>query len=96
MSQKEIFLKNYMEDCVWEYLDEVLEKYPEICQCKVCRYDIVALTLNNLPPKYVVREQGELYSKINTLDYQYRIDIIAAITRSVMIVKDKPRHPCDD
>lgn len=89
---KPIFLKNYMEKFVWGYLDEVLSKYPEICQCDVCKHDIVAIALNNLPPKYVVREQGELYSKINSLDTQYRIDVITALTRAIMIVKDRPRH----
>lgn len=90
--KKTIFLKNYMEDFVWGYLDEVLSKYPEICQCDICKHDIVAIALNNLPTKYVVREQGELYSKLETLDTQYRIDVIAALTRAIMIVKDNPRH----
>lgn len=89
---KPIFLKNYMEDFVWSYLDKVLSKYPEVCQCDICKHDIVAIALNNLPPKYVVREQGELYSKINTLDSQYRIDVITALTRAVIIVNEKPRH----
>lgn len=92
MKKKPIFLKNYMEDFVWCYLDQVLCKYPEICQCDTCKHDIVAIALNNLPPKYVVREQGELYSKINTLDAQYRIDVFTALTRAIMIVKDHPRH----
>lgn len=77
---------------MWGYLDEVLSKYPKICQCDVCKHDIVAIALNNLPPKYVVREQGELYSKINSLDTQYRVDVITALTRAIMIVKDHPRH----
>lgn len=92
MSESKLFLKNYMEDCVWSYLDEILAKYPEACQCQTCRYDIVAITLNNLPPKYVVREEGELYSRINNLEVQYRIDIYAALTKAIMIVKDNPRH----
>jgi len=87
-----VFLKNYMETFVWEYLDEILKKYPAICQCDICRHDIVAIALNNLPPKYIVREKGELYSKIDTLDTQYRIDVITALTRAAMIVKDQPRH----
>lgn len=92
LSPAKPFLKNYMEDCVWSYLDEILAKYPEVCQCEICRYDIVAIALNNLPPKYVVREEGELYSRINTLETQYRIDIYAALTKALMIVKESPRH----
>lgn len=93
MANPKPFLKNYMEDCVESYLDEILNKYPEACHCETCRYDIMAIALNNLPPKYVAREEGELYSRINNLEAQYRADIYAAITKAIMIVKDNPRHP---
>lgn len=92
MAQAKVFLKNYMEDVVWNFLDDLLSKYPEVCHCETCRYDIVALALNQLPPKYVVREQGELYSRINTLEVQHQIDVFAALTKAIMLVKDNPRH----
>jgi competence protein ComFB len=40
----------------------------------------------------VVREQGELYSRIKTLEAQYRIDVYTALARAIMLVKDNPRH----
>ncbi len=92
MSTNKIFLKNFMEDCVWIFLDEVLKKYPEACSCETCRYDIAALALNSLPSRYVVRDKGEVYSKISTLETQYRADIYAALTKAIMLVKENPRH----
>jgi len=91
LSEK-LFLKNYMEECTWEFLDEVLTKYPEVCNCESCRYDIAAIALNNLPPRYVVREKGEIYSKASMLRIQYRADIYAALTKAIFQVKESPRH----
>ncbi|AKX92900.1 late competence development ComFB family protein [Neomoorella thermoacetica] len=93
---RELFLKNYMEDCVWELLDQVLKRDPEACRCDTCRHDIVALALNQLPPRYVVREQGAIYSKIAMLEAQHRADIYSALTRALMIVKKAPRHGQED
>ncbi|MBC7344450.1 MAG: late competence development ComFB family protein [Clostridia bacterium] len=81
-----------MEDMVWGFLDEVLEKHPEICRCELCRHDIAALALNNLPPRYVVRETGEVLSRTAVLEPQYRTDVYAALTQAIMLVKEKPRH----
>ncbi|KYH33842.1 late competence development ComFB family protein [Neomoorella mulderi] len=89
---RELFLKNYMEDCVWELLDQVLAQDPEACRCDSCRHDIVALALNQLPPRYVVREKGVIYSKLAMLEAQHRADIYRALTQALMKVKKAPRH----
>ncbi|NLW06922.1 MAG: late competence development ComFB family protein [Clostridia bacterium] len=91
MSSK-YMLKNQMEDCVWELLDQVLAQYPEVCKCENCRYDIVALTLNRLPPRYTVRVKGEIYAKLAMLEAQHRADIYQALTQAILIVKQHPRH----
>jgi len=92
----ELFLKNYMEDCVWELLDQVLDRDPEACRCAACRYDTVALALNQLPPRYVVREKGAVYSKIAMLEAQHRADIYRALTQALMVVKKAPRHDVEE
>ena len=56
------------------------------------RSDIKAIALNALPQKYVVTRKGELYAKVNTLQNQFEVDIIAAITRASVIVGRNPRH----
>ena len=63
-----------------------------VCTCDKCLLDIAAIALNDLPPKYIVTEKGELYSKIDTLRQQFEVDVIAAITKAAVLVKRNPRH----
>lgn len=84
-------IKNYMEEIVSRQIHEVLRDI-NVCNCEKCMMDITAIALNNLPPKYIVTEKGELYSKIGTLQQQFEVDVIAAITKAAVIVKRRPRH----
>ncbi|HCD10422.1 MAG TPA: competence protein ComFB [Thermoanaerobacter sp.] len=84
-------LKNYMEDAVDQMMDKVLKDL-DVCKCERCRMDIKALALNNLPPKYVVSEEGELYVKTNELVRQFEVDIIKAITMAAIKVNNNKRH----
>jgi len=54
--------------------------------------DIRAIALNSLPPKYVVTRKGELYTKLSSLQQQFDVDIISAITKAAVIVGRNPRH----
>lgn len=85
-------LKNFMEDLVWQQLDEVLESHKNVCTCEKCRFDIVAVALNLLPPRYVVTAQGETYSKAMSLEQQFNVDIVTAISQAVQLVSSQPRH----
>lgn len=85
-------VKNYMELYVWDMLDRVLEKQEKVCKCEQCRYDIVALALNDLPPRYVVSEKGETYTRAKSLEQQFMIDVIAKITHAATVVAQHPRH----
>lgn len=84
-------IKNYMEEIVFNLMKEVLEDI-NVCTCEKCIMDIAAIALNDLPPKYIVSEKGELYSKINALRQQFEVDVIAAITKAAVLVKRNPRH----
>lgn len=85
-------LKNYMEDIVWQNLGIVLDKYEGMCKCYKCRYDIMALALNFLPPRYVVTQAGETFTRVKSLEQQFSVDIITAITNAIIIVSSRPRH----
>ena len=85
-------LQNYMEILMWQRLDDVLDAHPGVCRCEKCRYDIAALAMNFLPPRYVVTDRGQIYTKIKSLEQQFTIDIITAITHAVKIVSSSPRH----
>jgi len=88
-------LKNYMEVMVWQYLDEILAGHQGVCSCERCRYDIVALALNFLPPRYVVTAKGGTWAKVRALEQQFYVDVVTAISNAVTLVKSKPHH-CDD
>ena len=84
-------IKNYMEEIVFNQMQEVLNDI-NACTCEKCILDIAAIALNDLPPKYIVSEKGELYSKISALKQQFEVDVIAAITKAAVLVKRRPRH----
>ena len=85
-------LKNYMEIMVWNSLDDILEAHPKACKCEKCRYDVAALALNFLPPRYVVTDQGGTYTRIKSLEQQFNIDLMTAITNAIKIVNSDPHH----
>lgn len=84
-------IKNYMEEVVFNLMKEVLDDI-NTCKCEKCILDIAAIALNDLPPKYIVTEKGELYSKVNALKRQFEVDVIAALTKAAVLVKRNPRH----
>lgn len=87
----DLILKNYMEETVFNIIDDVLKDI-DVCKCEKCKLDILAITLNNLPARYVVTKKGELYSKLNLFRLQAEVDIITAITKAAMMVKERPHH----
>lgn len=84
-------IKNYMEELVDMMINDVLKDL-DVCRCNQCKTDIMAITLNMLPTKYVVTKEGTAYTKTNLLIQQFEIDIITAITKAAEIVKKSPRH----
>ncbi|TYQ13349.1 UNVERIFIED_CONTAM: competence protein ComFB [Acetivibrio alkalicellulosi] len=84
-------IKNYMEEVVFLVIKEILTDI-NVCTCDKCVLDIAAIALNDLQPKYIVTEKGELYSRINALKQQFEVDIISAITKAAVLVKRHPRH----
>lgn len=85
-------LKNYMEELVWEQLERILEAREDICKCEKCRYDIAALSLNMLPPRYVATDMGETYTRINSLEQQFYADIATALSHAIIVVRSRPHH----
>ena len=52
--------KNIMEEIVETFVDILLSgtEYPTFCKCKKCRNDIIAYSLNSLPPQYATNEEN--------------------------------------
>lgn len=87
----DLLFKNIMEDAVLMKLDEIMNNY-QMCNCEKCRFDVASYALNQLPPKYVASSKGELYSKAYNLVKQHELDIVSALVKACMVVKDNPRH----
>ncbi len=85
-------IKNYMEIAVDHVLPNVLKDFDNLCTCEKCLIDIKAIALNNLKPKYIVTNQGELYSKVQEMNIQFETDIMKAIIDAIAIVSKNPRH----
>ncbi|NLM06219.1 MAG: late competence development ComFB family protein [Tissierellia bacterium] len=83
---------NLMEDLVLEVFDKTLEGIPDVCNCSNRRNDMLAIILNNLKPKYVATDRGYVFSRAETLSYQFNTDITKLITYAADIVKNNPRH----
>ena len=83
--------RNVMETIVENKLDKMIDML-DCCHCEQCRNDVVAYALNQLPPKYVVTDQGEVYSKLAAMGLQHDADVTAAISMGAAAVKQHPRH----
>lgn len=88
-------IKNFMEDVVATYVGDVRESDPELCRCERCKFDVMALALNDLKPKYVVLPKGYAYARMDELEAQFQADTIIAVTRALKVVKERPRHTPD-
>lgn len=88
-------LHNIMEDMVRIEIEENIDDLG-ICPCPVCRRDLMTLTLNNVPPKYVNTEKGAIMSKVGSMSRAERIKLLAEIAHCAEMVRDKPRHSLPD
>lgn len=84
-------LINLMEEVVTHFLTDVWA-HEKMCKCEKCRLDVLAKTLNNLPPRYLVTDQGKAFSRADFLDVQNNVDVMAALFVAIRAVKDNPRH----
>jgi len=85
-------LHNLMEDEVLIIVNRLMDNVDDMCTCEKCRMDVTAIALNNLPTKYVVTEKGELYGKLDTMNYQFETDIIKEVIKAIEKVKKSPQH----
>lgn len=88
-------LINMTEMMVRPILTEELEKI-DCCKCERCYYDMLAIALNGLKPRYVNSAEGQLISRAAALTLQNKIDINVAVLRAINTVSRVPHHSRDD
>lgn len=64
----------------------------DMCQCDTCYLDVLALTLNSLPNKFITTNAGKQHLQLDIYKKQYETDIVSALARACVRVKSSPRH----
>jgi len=80
-------LVNLAELAVKEKLNEALNRF-KCCECDRCIKDIMAIAVNALPPKYIVRSEQDIAIEL----LKYEGDVVGALVNAVIKVKNNPRH----
>ena len=88
---EDIVLVNIMEEIVRMEAPKIMKSF-DMCDCQKCLCDVMAITLNNIPAKYVVSLRGALFAKIASHGSQYRTDIFSSLTQACTSVKASPSH----
>jgi len=79
-----------METAVNRIYEDMISSGENIPNGEKVRLDIMAIALNNLPTKYTVTDKGNLFTKVNTIEQQFRTDIICEIMKAMKIVAQNP------
>lgn len=82
---------NVMEVLVREKAEKYM-RASHTCCCDHCIVDVMAYTLNHLPPKYVVMSKGEMIPKLTFYEVQNSSDITTQLMRACEIVSKSPHH----
>lgn len=67
-----------------------------LCQCKRCLEDVKALTLNNLPPKYVVLAEHDRIPRLTVYEGRFSTDITSQLLQACKFVMQRPHHGRSD
>ena len=84
-------LRNHTEEAVRLYVERNFPR-DDYCGCEGCKLDIMAIMLNNMPQRFVVTDQGEMYAKMSDFDPQYRTDLMVNMEMAVKAVAKLPKH----
>ena len=91
VSSGEAVLINVTQRLAEERADKYIGLFG-LCTCKRCRDDVLAITLNELHPKYVVMRPSELTIRFDMYANRYSSEITAQLLRACKEVMEHPRH----
>ncbi|MEG1448765.1 MAG: late competence development ComFB family protein [Oscillospiraceae bacterium] len=83
--------RNIIEEIIEEKYNEIIGSF-DVCNCSICKGDVISYALNKFPPKYVVSDEGYLYSKVVLDNNEFNLEIAKAVTQGIKIVSKNPRH----
>ena len=82
---------NVMQVLVEEYTAKYVKMFG-VCDCDRCVADIKALALNNLPPKYVIMDRGDIIPKLTFYEGKFNSDVTAQVLQACKTVMNRPHH----
>ncbi|HFD05024.1 MAG TPA: competence protein ComFB [Firmicutes bacterium] len=85
-------IKNYLESEVLRLTEDLIRKDKDMCQCEKCKADVAAYALNHLQPKYVVSDEGHIFTEVEMSSDQEKAEIISVILEGIKLIKNNPRH----
>lgn len=91
-AKDEYLIRNYMEDIVAGNITSQKAKNKNACWCGRCEKDVFALALNRLPPKYVVTNEGRMYTKLQEMEAQLNADVTREVFKAIEAVNLNKRH----
>lgn len=81
---------NITEKIVLKKLSATLKRV-NCCRCDRCKKDIIAITLNNLKPLYIVATRDEIEQKINNME-NMGSKVTTEVIKAILVVRKNPRH----
>lgn len=85
-------IHNVMEEVVYDVLQEHLRNLTLSCTCEQCIDDIMAITLNQLPSRYIAKKEFTPYVRAEHLaNRQGLTNIVMEIAKSAKTVSANPR-----
>lgn len=89
---KEYF--NVLEEIVPTVVNVMLNSpdYQTVCRCQKCTVDIIALTLNSVPPRYVTdAEKRDIIFRLYNQNFM-RTTLNKHIISAIHVVRKNPNH----
>lgn len=94
-SEPALLLVNVMEKLVFSRVPDLLEQLGG-CTCDSCIMNAAALTLNDLPPRYMVVPPSGLDAMVSLNSAKYLSMVTVSATKACMEVKEHPCHSSDE
>ena len=76
-------------------VEEKADKYIKMfgmCTCNRCRIDVIAMSLSNLPAKYVVVKNEDINPRLSFYEQKYNAAVITQVMGACKKVLERPHH----
>ncbi len=82
---------NIMQALVEAKADKYIRLFG-LCTCDRCRIDVIALSMSNLPAKYMVVHNKDIVPLLSTYEARYNAAIVSQVMSACKQVMKHPRH----